>query len=123
MYLEVKFHDNDFYNEFVGALKALWEICPNYERLMKFHNEGKLVMMINRLITTEYIRTLIWRVLNTTSNTRELDSLLDITKTTKRYSEYFDIRLEFHETDEFTKEWHNSEHFYLDLTTGTISSF
>ena len=130
MYLEVKFHDNDFYNEFINALRILWNKHPTPSLLKEVHDEGKLVSIIRRLIVAEYLKTSaliplskMGRMLNKLNKDTGGYKLVGTVETAEKYTEYFDIKLEFHETDEFTKEWHNFEHFYLNLETGEVEAF
>ena len=130
MYLEVKFHDNDFYNEFIDALRTLWNAYPNPALLKEVHDEGKLVSIIKRLIVAEYLKTSalmplsrMGRMLNKLNKGTGGYKLVGTVETAKKYTEYFDIKLEFHETDEFTKTWCNSEHFCLNLDTGEVKAF
>jgi len=134
MYLEIKFHDNDFTFPLQEALEFLWEYIKDNngkyfsngtpeKPFLYLHKANQLIPLINR---TWALTTLLREVETMTRNIDEggvnkyskVDWLEKevgpIQETHSKYLNEFDI--EFHE--EKNNEDQNGEHGWLNLTTG-----
>lgn len=138
MYLQVKFHDNDFSFPLEEALEELWcyirEHNASYyqtggedpsklpETLFKqLHAAGQLVPMINRMwvlrVLSREVETMTRHLgdgINIYSKKEWLDDLQPIKDTYTEYFGKFDI--EFHKSR--SNEFENGEDGWLDLETG-----
>lgn len=141
MFLEVKFHDNDFGMAFIEVLKDIWktvkrESYREEERTVSeifefLNNKGILKEMIVRLVSLQTVKEhLLWAASDMAvqdkyyqepewlKNNKAHDVDLDF------YLRYMsNIELEFHETGEFAMRNENSEHFWLDMETGNVGFF
>jgi len=143
MYLELKFHDNDFGMSFIQSLKDVWNYIKenngrdyifsktSYETVdvdispffVKLHKSGKLVSMIHHLVVLNHMKSPVEWMTRGLNRDYDIKEDLDFTDL-DHYKNYLkDFSLEFHDNDDFTNEWMNSEHFYLDITTGEVKSF
>lgn len=129
MFLEIKFHDNDFSLRFIYILDTLWKTVHN-NRLFK--NESSDTEAFKDLHKKELLLPIIIRLVALEAHMHEILSFVEFTGgiktprwlTSDFTTKYFnDIDLEFHDTDEFTKEWQNGEHYYLNLKTGEVGQF
>ena len=130
MFLEVKFHDNDFGRSLIDSLERLCKMIHynNHgltEIFIKLDQAGALKTMIERLWVLEHLsydveyatRGLDWAQVDFKSS--KIEGPFDDTF----YSDYLSCELEFHDTKEFTDKWMNSEHACLDLDTGKAITF
>lgn len=133
MYLELKFHDNDFSIPMFEAISELYKYIKenNYDKkpldiFKGLHNANQLIPMINRLCV---LRTLAREVETMTRAIKDegvwetfkapwLDNLVPISE---KYTEYFrrDLCVEFHEKRH--NEFQNGEHIWLDLDSGKVN--
>lgn len=128
MFLEVKFHDNDFSLRFVSILDALWKSV--HKERMSFDNRTD-TEVFQELDRNEELREMIIHLVSAESIINgELRSAARYPKeapsqlTYDFYKQYFDdVKLEFHDTDEFTEEWQNGEHYWVNLDSGAIGQF
>lgn len=146
MYLEVKFHDNDFSSYMQESLEDLWDIWQehDYENGEYIFNPDKTVEYFKRMINLGYLKPYFIRflILNCLKGDVEHNSrtprhrdvqysenkleTLDAVNLSHCYTfeEYFkNIDFELHKNTKFGEKWENSEHLGMDLRTGYIWIF
>lgn len=140
MFLEFKFHDNDFGNDAKEALDKLWQLVSGdisahshsanrtaSEVFVYLHGTGLLKQMIKKLmVLSATAHDIEWatRGLHKKGAAFFHDKIDPVSKDVARFEKYFDdIEIELHKTKKFSGEWMNSEHAWLDLDTGDIGLF
>ena len=146
MFLEVKFHDNDFGRAMTSSLERLWKwvvsnnghMTPRSKYLtiseifLKLHEKEALEHIFKRMFVLESMLS------NIEFETRGLYHKEDsypfwkegkkidsdkMIETLKHYYGYMNIKIEFHNDKEFAKEWQNGEHAWLNIDTGEVETF
>ena len=146
MFLEVQFSDNDFGLPLVAALKRLWGWVHKNNTYMivagfsartvpqmfeELHKAEVLEGMIKRLFVCE---TLAFDIEFATRGLAEERINTQWIQMTKRFAtishkeldktqSYLQISVCLHDTNDFTKEWQNAEHAWLNLETGEADTF
>lgn len=136
MFLEVKFHDNDFGGSLIDALERLWKMIhvnndgftvPPFisDIFIKLDQAGALKTMIERLWVLEHLANDVEYATRGLydEQTNWEDSKIEGPFNDTFYSDYLSCELEFHDTKEFADKWENSEHACLDLSTGKAMTF
>ena len=142
MFLEVKFHDNDFSWALIQSLERLWGwVVDNNknkggltieEVFLKLHKKEALEPMLKRIFILEQMLSGIEFETRGLYHKKETSPFLfdgknidsaKMCETLKHYYDYIDISIEFHEDKEFVKDGQNYEHGCLDLKTGEVDTF
>lgn len=139
MYLELKFHDNDFGFSMVATLEQIWNwihennigVTKNnrtvIEIFQKLEKAGTLKLMIRKLWAIEAhknqvefaTRGLYWEKVDWSSDKKTLEQPIE---DGYDYLNYFDFELEFHKNAKFV-EPQNGEHGLLNLINGEAYFF
>lgn len=140
MFLEIKFHDNDFGTDIMEAIRKIYNYihsdifhhsCDNKrtvtEAFLHLHEQGLLIQMIKKQVTALALcHDVEWctrGVYNKEYDTMH-NKIKPLTEEVDRLQKYFDgMELEFHEDGEFTLNWQNYEHAYIDLEHGNSGVF
>lgn len=139
MFLEVKFHDNDFSRDIEKSVQQIFEWVNDdidshnvinqrstIEAFLYLHETGILKQMIEKLtIAFALCHDVEWAtrgLYNRDSSSRR--RIKPIMEDVPRFERYFDgMELAFHRNSKFALEWQNNEHVYLDLHTGKHGTF
>jgi uncharacterized protein (UPF0264 family) len=129
MFLEVRFHDNDFSQRFMYILGTLWKAVKEEkpssdertisELFFDLHKCGCLQPMLVSMIAADATIHCIKRAAAMSVYKTSLEY-----PTNEFYTKYFkSIELEFHKTNKFIEEWHNGEYYWIDLYSGAVGQF
>lgn len=130
-FLSVEFHDNDFYYAFTEGLEEMWRYLDRWNSTDKTVRElivqtdpNDLKDMIHRFVVFQDFLFPALKAVGIDRGGFTNGSLeLPFNEHGERMVGYlgsFDIR--FHDDNQFTKDWENGEHFYLNLHTGKANS-
>jgi hypothetical protein len=140
-YLEVKFHDNDFHQDFLHAVKKIWDwVVSDFEShslqenrrsvvdsFVLLHKEYLLETMVQKMILLSALNHDVeWATRGLYRNDDMFGSRVLKTVTTEAYhlQEYFSkVEIEFHDTLEFADKNENAEHIWFDLKNGNCGCF
>lgn len=129
MFLEVRFHDNDFSQRFMYILDTLWKYIKEKK---PFSDERTIAELFFDLHTCRCLQPMLVSMIaaEATIHSVRRAAAMSVYETSRKYptnefyTKYFkDIELEFHKTNKFIEEWHNGEHYWLDLDSGTVGQF
>jgi hypothetical protein len=139
MYLELLFHDNDFGMDICECLEKLWgyvrsniqAYTPQERNIAEafafLHKKQRLEPMLKKmlvLIATGHDVEWSTRGLHDKSGDGFHKNVKPASEDIPRFEEYFEgLKVKFHDTKDFTKEWENSEHGWLDLESGDVGTF
>lgn len=138
MFLEVKFHDNDFSFDIQSTLKTIYGYVKG--NLSSSMNDGMTVTDAFKLLNqSEILKKMIIKQTLAYALCHDIEwatrmlyrkepinpkSVKLLNEEMPRMKNYFDkIELEFHDHGQFTMNWQNSEHVWLDLDTGNVGIF
>jgi len=136
MYIEVKFHDNDFGYSLMVTMEDIWK---KYRTMIIYGKkfESKSIENIFKKLNKEDVLIPIIRGLWVLAQLEEginriiahscFDIYSEIEAIKKpiddKYTEYLNPEIEFHEDDAFMNKDQNGEHVGLDLSTGIAIIF
>lgn len=140
MFLEFKFHDNDFSWDAIQSLSIIYRWVKNDidshslssnnrtipEAFEYLHERGLLLPMVKKMIVlnaTNHDVEWATRGLHNSEYTLQ-DKIKPASERVPFFEEYFDkIELAFHDNGEFTLKNENGEHAWLDLDSGRVELF
>jgi hypothetical protein len=140
MFLEFKFHDNDFSWDAIEILTKIWgwvegdikshSLSHNNrtvpEAFKYLHERNLLAPMVKKMmVLSATAHDVEWatRGLHDSKYTSQ-DKIKPASERVPFFEEYFDeIEIEFHDNGEFTIKDENGEHSWLDLDSGRTGNF
>jgi hypothetical protein len=140
MFLELKFHDNDFGYRFLDTLSSIWNKIngsksyddhrSNTEVFKFLHDKGVLQPMIVHLSAIKSFENyLLWSAEGMNISEKYFKEPEWLHEVPKHYSiEFFlnyfkDMEIIFHEKAEFTLKDQNGEHCWLNMEYGEVGIF
>jgi len=136
MYLEVKFHDNDFGYPLMIAMENLYQKCQaiknskaepdtkSIERIFKqLHEEDVLIPSIRRLWVLAQIEEETDKIIARYGFNCHVEIEAIKKPINDKYTNHLDPEIQFHEDNKFMNEDQNGEHVGLNLSTGIAMIF
>lgn len=139
VFLEIKFHDNDFGTDIIEAIRKIYGYIHSdifhhsrdntrtvTEAFLHLHEQGLLIQMIKKQVTALALwHDVEWCIRGIYNKEyKAMHKIKPLTEEVDHLQNYFgDMELEFHENGEFTLNWKNYEHTYIDLENGNSGVF